>query len=111
MIRVLINCASHLKDKVELQQVMEDLVTKIEQEDGCLGCELYQKVKNPEELLLVETWEGAANIRHHVLSKNMAVLAGAGKILCRKVYVSLEQDELIEELSTVYEDRLLRKGK
>lgn len=89
---------------------MEDFVTKIEQEDGCLGCELYQKVKNPEELLLVETWESAANIRSHVTSKNMAVLAGAGKILCRKMYVSLEQDEIIEELNTIFENCLLREG-
>jgi len=110
MIRALINCAAHLKDKVELQQVMEDLVTNIEKEDGCLGCELYQKVKNPNELLLVETWESAANIRSHMTSKNMAVLSGAGKILCREMYVSIEQDELIEELNTIFEKRLIRKG-
>ena len=110
MIRVLINFTVHSGNKIELQQAIEGLVAKIEREDGCLGCEIYRKIKNPEEFLLVETWEDAANIRSHVISKNMAALAGAGKILCRRVHVSLAEDELIEELSTTFEKRLLGKG-
>lgn len=110
MIRVLISCTTHSENQGELQQTFEDLVAKIEEEEGCLGCELYQSVKNPKEFLLVETWKQADHIRSHAISQNMAVLAGAGKILCRKVHVSLAQDELIEELGTAFEKRLSPKG-
>lgn len=95
---------------MELQQTFEDLITKIEQEEGCIGCELYKRVKNPKEFLLVETWINLIHIRNHAISKNMAVLAGAGKILCQKIHVSLEEDELIEELNTALENRLTQNG-
>lgn len=110
MIRVLIHCIAHSGNQVELQQTFEDLITKIEQEEGCIGCELYKKVKDPKEFLLVETWINLVHIRNHVISQNMAVLAGAGKILCQEIHVSLEEDELIEDLNTTFENRLTQKG-
>jgi len=110
VIRVLIYFTAHSGNEVELEQAIEGLVADIEREDGCLGCEIYRKITNPKEFLMVETWEDAANIRSHAASKNMAVLAGAGKILCRRIHGSLAKDELIEELSSTFEKRLLGKG-
>ena len=109
MIRVLICCTAHTENQVELQQTFEDLIAKIEQEESCIGCELYKKVKDPKEFLLVEEWVNLVHIRNHVISQNLAVLAGAGKILCQKIHVSLERDELIEELNTALENRLIQR--
>lgn len=110
MIRVLINFTAHSGNEIELEQAIEGLVANIKQEDGCLGCEIYQKITDPKEFLMVETWESAANIRNHAASKNMAVLAGAAKILCQRIHGSLAKDELIEEVSSTFVKRLSGKG-
>lgn len=109
VIRVLIYFTAHSGNEVELEQAIEGLVANIEREEGCLGCEIYQKTTNPEEFLLIETWEDAANIRRHMESTNMAVLAGAGKILCQRIHGSLAKDDLIDELSSTFEKRFSGK--
>jgi len=90
----------------ELVNAIENLCTNIEQEPGCVSCKLFQYTKNPLEFLLVEKWRTMENVKEHVASKNMAVLAGAGIILSHEIRVSLDRSETVQELNREYMVRL-----
>ena len=51
------------------------------------------------------------NVREHVASKNIAVLAGAGIILSHDIRVSLDRGEKVEELNRQYMERLSARNK
>ena len=50
------------------------LLSKIQQEDGCLRYDYFRSVQDADELLLVEVWASEAQQKQHMLQPNMAQL-------------------------------------
>jgi len=110
MIAVRIYITANSEKEEELRSAIEGLCTKIEQEEGCIRCNFYQNTKNPLEFLLVEKWRSMKNVKQHVASSNITVLAGAGIILSHEIRVSLDKSETVQALNREYMERLSALG-
>lgn len=111
MIAVRIYITANSDKEHELKTAIERLCAKIEQEYGCLSCQLYQNTKEPLEFLLVEEWKSMESVKEHVSSRNIAVLTGAGVILSHEIRVSLDRSEAVRELNKEYMSRLYARKK
>lgn len=106
MITVRIYIIANSEKEIELKNAIEKLCTEIDKEHGCISCKLFQNTRNPLEYLLIEKWRTMENVKEHVATKNMAVLAGAGVILSHEIRVSLDKGEKVQELNREYMLRL-----
>ena len=91
MIRVSIHFIARPEKKAEFEQVVQSLKDKIAEENGCLGCRVYQNVDFPNEFMVVEQWEDESHAKDHLKSKNMAVLCGTRGLLIDKARVVLNR--------------------
>ena len=48
---------------------------------GCLRCDLYQAVEDPEAIVLVEEWERGKDLERHLRSDWFRILRGACNLL------------------------------
>ncbi len=59
---------------------------------GCLKCDLYQDVENPEVITLVEEWESQADLSHRLRSEDYRVVVAA---------IELSQEQPVIQFDTV----------
>ena len=41
---------------------------------GCIGCNFYQDLDEPDAVLLVEEWESRENLEHHIKSDSYRII-------------------------------------
>jgi quinol monooxygenase YgiN len=63
---------------------------------GCLKCDLYQDVENPEVITLVEEWESQADLSHRLGSEDYRVVVAA---------INLSQEQPV-----IHFDTVIRRG-
>ncbi len=63
---------------------------------GCLKCDLYQDVENPEVITLVEEWESQADLSHRLRSEDYRVVVAE---------IELSQEQPVIHFDTVIRRR------
>lgn len=111
MITVRVYMTFNSERENELMTAIENLCTKIGQEEGIIRCNFFQNTKEPLESLLVEKWQSMQMVKEHVASKYIDVLAGAGVILSHDIRASLDKGETVRELNGEYMQRLSPRNK
>ena len=106
MINVRIELIARPGKQRELMQSICALRNKIAAEDGCIACTVYQNPDDLDDFVIFEQWNGESPARAHIESENLAVVAGAGAVLSRKVTVSLSKDPAIMAMEQQYQERI-----
>jgi quinol monooxygenase YgiN len=109
MITVSVHLIIRPYKQVEFSQAIEGIGEKIAQEAGCLGCRVYQNIKNADEFLVIQEWKNEESAQEHLNSTNLAVLVGAKSVLSQEVCVQLGKDLSIEELRESFVERIEKK--
>jgi quinol monooxygenase YgiN len=65
----------------ELTQAMTSLMASIKCRKGCLRCNLFCNVEDPNELCLTAEWESTKSLAGHLQSNLYKVLLGAMSLL------------------------------
>jgi quinol monooxygenase YgiN len=74
MIKVVAKSAMQ-KDKVpEALKILEELVAKTRQENGCIAYEVFETVNDPTVLAFFEEWESQAHLDAHIQSEHFKAL-------------------------------------
>lgn len=105
MIKVSIHFIARPEKKTEFEQVIQALKAKIAEEDGCLGCSVYQNVDFPTEFMVVEQWEDESRAKAHLKSQNMAVLCGTRGLLSDRAQVALNRYPSLMDLEKNFVER------
>ena len=108
MINVRIELTARPGKQRELMQSICALRSQIAAEDGCIACTVYQNPDDLDDLVIFEQWEDESPARAHIASENLAVLAGAGSVLSRKIMVSLSKDPTITDMEQRYQERIFK---
>ena len=109
MINVRIELIARPGKQRELMQSICALRNKIAAEDGCIACTVYQNPDDLDDFVIFEQWEDELPARAHIASENLAVVAGAGAVLSRKVSVSLSKDQAIMAMEQQYRKRFSKE--
>ena len=109
MIIARIRLTARADKHIELLQTAESLCPKIAQEKGCLNCDVYQSTSNPREIVISEEWDSEEATMHHLDSKSLAVLAGAGSILSSQVEIFTGSNQPMRAMQEQLEKKLKKK--
>jgi len=59
------------EDKIEnILELAKILVEETVKEDGCINYEMYQDVKDPSTLIMIEEWETIEALNNHMASEH-----------------------------------------
>lgn len=59
------------EDRVnKVLEIAKELVAATLKEEGCINYEMYQDVKNPQELIFVEEWKSIEALNAHMASEH-----------------------------------------
>lgn len=62
-------------DKLErLLELSKELVEKTVKEEGCISYELFQDLKDPKALIIIEEWESEEALKKHMASEHFTRL-------------------------------------
>ncbi len=63
---------SHAKaDKLnKILELSKEMVEKTVKEEGCISYELFQDIKDPNQLVIIEEWENEESLDRHMVSEH-----------------------------------------
>jgi quinol monooxygenase YgiN len=76
----------------ELMQALDELVSMIRQESGCLQCSLVHKNDDTKMLTVSEKWADREDMLNHVRSEYFRVLIGAIRVLVQSAEMTLNTE-------------------
>jgi len=74
MIQSSVTIVAGTGQRIELKRALRALVGPVRVEPGCLGCQLYEDVEQPDAFSLVEEWASAADIERRLRSDQYRML-------------------------------------
>lgn len=88
---------SYAKDDMinRILELSKEMVEKTVKEEGCIKYELFQDVKNPKTLIIIEEWEDEEALSKHMASEHFKRIVPQLNVLrekasdvniCKKLY-------------------------
>ncbi len=101
MVILTISVTAQSSKRSELLTAFHLFTDKTGQEEGCLGCRLFQDIDNENLIHLEETWERRSYLDEHFRSDIFSALLGAAKLLGETHEIRINDGSQIEGMEAV----------
>lgn len=90
MVLVLVRIHIRAAKRWEFLQKTEQLMNKLKETKGCLGCELYQDYENENIFCFIQEWESLRLSEEYLKSKDFGALFGTTKRLSESIEIKFD---------------------